>query len=170
MEGWYQNWFQINSFWYCGLDSCGSGQWLAAGCCEHGNEPLVSIKIGGLGPDSCSRGPRFGFWLQHRLSWLRIVVILTPCRECWDSTSFRPRSLLPAHQCPKIRRCSVVMWSVPWRRLMTRRADIRFGAEVSVGNTEKNSANNYKVTDGQFCFLMGRRTVTLLVFGKLGDL
>jgi hypothetical protein len=28
----------------CGLDSNGSGYDLLPGCCEHGNEPLVSIK------------------------------------------------------------------------------------------------------------------------------
>jgi hypothetical protein len=30
----------------CGLDACGSGQEQVAGCCEHGNEALGSIKSG----------------------------------------------------------------------------------------------------------------------------
>jgi hypothetical protein len=30
----------------CGLDSCGSEQRPMAGCCEHDNEPSVSIKGG----------------------------------------------------------------------------------------------------------------------------
>jgi hypothetical protein len=30
----------------CGLDSCGSGQGPVVGPCEHGNEPLGSIKGG----------------------------------------------------------------------------------------------------------------------------
>ena len=32
--------------WEPGLDGCGSGQGEVAGCCECGNEPLVSIKYG----------------------------------------------------------------------------------------------------------------------------
>jgi hypothetical protein len=32
----------------CGLDSSGSGQESVAVCCEHGNEPLGSIKSGNL--------------------------------------------------------------------------------------------------------------------------
>jgi hypothetical protein len=30
----------------CGLDTSGSGLGLLVGCCEHGNEPPVSIKCG----------------------------------------------------------------------------------------------------------------------------
>jgi hypothetical protein len=30
----------------CGLDSSGSGQGPMAGCCEHDNEPLGSVKGG----------------------------------------------------------------------------------------------------------------------------
>jgi hypothetical protein len=30
----------------CGLDSSGSGYGPVAGCCEHGNEPSGSIKVG----------------------------------------------------------------------------------------------------------------------------
>jgi hypothetical protein len=32
--------------WGCGLDSSGSGQGPVAGCCEHGNALLSSIKGG----------------------------------------------------------------------------------------------------------------------------
>jgi hypothetical protein len=42
----------------CGLDSCGSVYGPVAGCCEHGNEPSVSIK-GGRG------GVEFLDWLRY---------------------------------------------------------------------------------------------------------
>ena len=37
-----------NEMGWCGLGSCGSWEGQLAGSCEHGNEPLGSIKCGDL--------------------------------------------------------------------------------------------------------------------------